>query len=31
LKMFDDQGLRERLEGNTEKLQEIVNRYFHCG
>ena len=31
LKSFDDKGLRESLEGNKEKLQEIVNRYFHCG
>ena len=31
LKTYEDKGLRERLEHDTTRLQEIVNQYFHCG
>lgn len=31
LKSYNDANLRQELEGNTEKLIEIVNRYYHCG
>lgn len=31
LKSYDDKDLRHSLEGNQEKLLELVNRYFHCG
>ncbi len=31
LKKFKDQNLRKQLEGDTGKLLEMVNEYFHCG
>ncbi|MBK7212867.1 MAG: glutamine synthetase [Bacteroidales bacterium] len=31
LKQYDDQGLREKLETDRSKLQDIVNTYLHCG
>lgn len=31
LKKFDDKTLHNDLKGNTKAMQELVNKYFHCG
>ncbi len=31
LKAYNDKKLRKEIEGNKEKLIELVNEYFHCG
>ena len=31
LRTFDDCSLRSDVEGNPDAIQQLVNRYFHCG
>lgn len=31
LRAYQDQTLRSDIEGNTEEMQKLVNKYFHCG
>lgn len=31
LRAFDDKDMRAELAGNSEKMMEIVEKYFHCG
>ena len=31
LRAFDDRRLRQKLTGEDESMQLLVNRYFHCG
>lgn len=31
LKSYNDKTLRDDLKGNPDKMQELVNDYFHCG
>ena len=31
LRAFDDETLRQTIEGYPEELQKLVNQYFHCG
>lgn len=31
LRAFDDLTLRRDIEGNAEKMMELVRRHFHCG
>jgi len=30
LKKFNDQGLSEKIYGNNEEFQNLVNQYLHC-
>lgn len=31
LKAYKDLGLSEKMEGNAEMLQELIDKYLHCG
>ncbi len=31
LRSFDDKTLRADIQGNEEKIEKLVNQYFHCG
>ncbi len=31
LRSYNDQNLRQELNGNTEEMLALVNKYFHCG
>jgi glutamine synthetase len=31
LRAFDDETLRQTVEGHPEELQKLVDQYFHCG
>ncbi len=31
LESYDDENLREKLEGNHEETMKLVNRFLHCG
>jgi glutamine synthetase len=31
LKSFRDKTLREDIEHNPKEVQQLVNKYFHCG
>lgn len=31
LKHFEDENLREEIEGNEQKMMHLVDKFFHCG
>ena len=31
LKSYEDLGLSEKMEGNSVMLQELIDKYLHCG